>query len=35
LYVLVDPELEIPPYQQVVAQIRAAIERGDLGPESP
>jgi GntR family transcriptional regulator len=35
LYVLVDPELEIPPYQQVVAQIRAAIERGDLAPESP
>jgi GntR family transcriptional regulator len=34
LYVLVDPELEIPPYQQVVAQIRAAIERGDLTPES-
>ena len=35
MYVLVDPELEIPPYQQVIAQIRAAIERGDLAPESP
>jgi DNA-binding transcriptional regulator YhcF (GntR family) len=35
LYVLVDPELEIPPYQQVVAQIRAAIERGELAPDSP
>ena len=35
MYVLVDPELETPPYQQVVAQIRAAIERGDLTPDSP
>lgn len=35
MYVLVDSELETPPYQQVVAQIRAAIERGDLTPESP
>jgi DNA-binding transcriptional regulator YhcF (GntR family) len=35
LYVLLDPDLEIPPYQQVVAQIRAAIERGELLPDSP
>ena len=35
MYVLVDPQLETPPYQQVVAQIRAAIERGDLTPDSP
>jgi DNA-binding transcriptional regulator YhcF (GntR family) len=34
-YLVVDPELEIPPYQQVVEQIRAAIERGELTPESP
>ncbi len=34
-YLVVDPELEIPPYQQVAEQIRAAIERGELTPESP
>jgi GntR family transcriptional regulator len=34
-YLVVDPNLEIPPYQQVVEQIRAAIERGELQPESP
>lgn len=34
-YLVVDPELEIPPYQQVVEQLRAAIERGELRPESP
>ncbi len=34
-YLVVDPELEIPPYRQVVEQVRAAIERGDLQPESP
>jgi GntR family transcriptional regulator len=34
-YLVVDSELEIPPYQQVVEQIRAAIERGELTPESP
>lgn len=34
-YLVVDPELEIPPYQQVVEQVRAAIERGELPPESP
>jgi DNA-binding transcriptional regulator YhcF (GntR family) len=33
-YLVVDPDLEIPPYQQVVEQIRAAIERGELAPES-
>jgi GntR family transcriptional regulator len=33
-YLVVDPELEIPPYQQVVEQLRAAIERGELLPES-
>ncbi|HEY2476530.1 MAG TPA: GntR family transcriptional regulator [Candidatus Cybelea sp.] len=27
--------METPPYQQVAAQIRAAIERGDLPPEAP
>ncbi|HEX4861785.1 MAG TPA: GntR family transcriptional regulator [Rhizomicrobium sp.] len=32
---VVDPDLEIPPYQQVVAQIRAGIERGELPPDSP
>jgi GntR family transcriptional regulator len=31
----VDSQLEIPPYQQVVEQIRAAIERGELPPDSP
>lgn len=34
-YLVVDAGLEIAPYQQVVEQIRAAIERGDLPPESP
>jgi DNA-binding transcriptional regulator YhcF (GntR family) len=34
-YLVVDPELEIPPYQQVAEQIRAAIERGELIPGSP
>lgn len=32
-YLLVDASLETPPYQQVVAQIRAAIERGELAPD--
>ncbi|MFY9630967.1 MAG: GntR family transcriptional regulator [Candidatus Cybelea sp.] len=27
--------METPPYQQVAAQIRAAIERGELPPEAP
>ncbi len=30
--VAVDPALEQPPYAQIVAQIRAAIERGELAP---
>jgi GntR family transcriptional regulator len=34
-YLVVDGDLEIPPYQQVMAQIRAAIERGELRPGSP
>lgn len=34
-YLLVDAGLETPPYAQVVAQIRAAIERGDLLPDAP
>jgi GntR family transcriptional regulator len=34
-YLVVDPELETPPYQQVAAQIRAAIERGELPPGAP
>ena len=34
-YLVVDAELEIPPYQQIAAQIRAAIERGELLPDSP
>jgi GntR family transcriptional regulator len=34
-YLTVDSQLEIPPYQQVVEQIRAAIERGELPPDSP
>lgn len=33
-YLVVNPELETPPYLQVVAQIQAAIERGDLTAES-
>lgn len=34
-YLLVDPDLEIPPYQQVMEQIRAAIERGELPAGAP
>jgi len=34
-YLVVDPGLETPPYQQVFEQIRAAIERGELLPEAP
>jgi len=34
-YLVVDSDLEIPPYQQVMGQIRAAIERGELPPDSP
>jgi DNA-binding transcriptional regulator YhcF (GntR family) len=35
LYLVVDPTLEIPPYQQVAEQIRAGVERGELTPDSP
>lgn len=31
----VDTTLEAPPYQQILEQIRAAIERGDLAPDAP
>lgn len=34
-YLVVDASLEIPPYQQIVEQIRAAIEREELPPDSP
>jgi GntR family transcriptional regulator len=34
-YLTVDSSLEIPPYQQVAEQIQAAIERGELQPDSP
>jgi GntR family transcriptional regulator len=29
--IAVDPEIELAPYQQIEEQIRAAIQRGDLG----
>ncbi|HET9028997.1 MAG TPA: GntR family transcriptional regulator [Candidatus Aquilonibacter sp.] len=32
LILSVDPELDVPPYQQISTQLRAFIERGDLGP---
>jgi DNA-binding transcriptional regulator YhcF (GntR family) len=34
-HIVVDPALELPPYQQVFEQIRGAIERGDLAAGSP
>jgi DNA-binding transcriptional regulator YhcF (GntR family) len=34
-YLVVDSGLDIPPYQQVFEQIRAAIERGELLPHAP
>ena len=34
-YLVVDPDLELAPYQQIVEQVRSAIERGELTPESP
>jgi GntR family transcriptional regulator len=34
-YLIVDPELDMPSYQQVFEQIRAAIERGELTPDAP
>ncbi len=30
--IALDPSLEIPPYQQIEEQIRAAVQRGDLAP---
>ena len=33
-YLTVDSSLEVPPYQQVAEQVRAAIERGELQPDS-
>ncbi|MBV8197397.1 MAG: GntR family transcriptional regulator [Candidatus Eremiobacteraeota bacterium] len=35
LYLVVDAALEIPPYQQIVEQIRAAIEREELQAHAP
>lgn len=32
--IAVDPNLEAAPYQQILEQIRAAIERGDLPPDA-
>ena len=32
--IAVDPNLEAAPYQQIFEQIRAAIERGELGPDA-
>ena len=33
--IAVDPEIETAPYQQIFEQIRAAIERGTLTPDTP
>lgn len=33
-FVAVDPALEAPPYQQIVEQLRALIERGELAPDT-
>ena len=33
-FIVVDPALEAPPYQQIVDQLRAVIERGQLLPET-
>lgn len=35
LLIAVDPQIETPPYQQIVEQIRAAIERGALAGDAP
>ncbi|MBV8490391.1 MAG: GntR family transcriptional regulator [Candidatus Eremiobacteraeota bacterium] len=32
-FLVVDEQLEMPPYRQVVEQLRGAIERGDLTPD--
>ena len=34
-FLVVDDSSESPPYRQIVEQIRAAIERGELQPEMP
>ncbi len=34
-FLIVDEASESPPYRQIVEQIRAAIERGELQPEMP
>jgi GntR family transcriptional regulator len=34
-FLVVDDTSESPPYRQIVEQIRAAIERGELQPEMP
>ena len=35
LFLAVDPDLELPPFQQIVDQLRAFIERGELRPGDP
>ena len=32
IFLAVDPDLELPPFQQIVEQLRAFIERGELRP---
>lgn len=32
-YLVVDETLDVPPYRQIVEQVRAAIERADLQPQ--
>jgi DNA-binding transcriptional regulator YhcF (GntR family) len=34
-FLVVDDTVEAPPYRQIVEQIRAAIERGELQPDMP
>lgn len=34
-FLVVDETAESPPYRQIIEQIRAAIERGELKPEMP
>lgn len=34
-FLVVDESAETPPYRQIVEQIRAAIERGELQPDMP
>lgn len=34
-FLVVDETAESPPYRQIVEQIRAAIERGELQPDTP